>query len=122
MTGGVPVVVPQVVTAHAGAVLQQGRTLQLLRVWQQLLAVWHGAGAWQHLLTVWHGAGVWQHLLAVWHGAAATWQPVLQVETWSQQLLRVFVQHLRAYASVAVMVMAVATTHKQIKFFMSKIS
>ncbi len=97
--------VPQVVTAQAGAVLQQAR----VRVWQQLLAVW------QPVLQ--GAAATWQPVL---QGAAATWQPVLQpvLQVWVQQLFLVFAQHLRAYASVAVMVMAAATTHKQIKFFM----
>jgi len=99
-TGAAPQAVPQVVTAQAGAVLQQA----LVRVLQQLLAVWHGAAVWQQ-------------------GAAATWQPVLQpvlqVEVCAQQFFLVFAQHLRAWASVAVRVMAAATTHKQIKFFIS---
>lgn len=53
-TTGAAAAVPQAVTAQAGAALQQAR----VRVWQQLLATWQGAGAVQ--------------------GAAATWQPVLQ--------------------------------------------
>ena len=87
MTGVVPVVVAQqVVTAQAGALLQQART----RVWQQLLAVWQGAAAW-------HGAAAtWQLVLQPVLQRAIWLQPVLQVATWVQQLLRVFAQHLRA--------------------------